>query len=152
MPAGFSPDLGVLYYKGSHPCWLWAHAGIREYIDASDLLALIAPRLAVVETGKQDTVYSSMSPPWAGDKQVMRRAASAYDDEPDSLIHYLHYDVHRWHAGGYAAGRQPAAGFQNGIQATRVTAPSPPGSTGWQTDGGTQPPESLFDLVEGRLG
>src|SRR5581483_346326 len=44
VPVGFSPDLSVLKYYGSHGCWNWHYAEIREYIDDADLLALIAPR------------------------------------------------------------------------------------------------------------
>jgi len=62
------------------------------------------------------------------------------------MRHYLHYDAHHWHAGDFAPGRAPA-GFQNGFQLSRVTAPASPGSTAWQTDASTTT-ETLFDLVE----
>lgn len=149
VPAGWSPDLSVLLVLGSHGCWQWVRADIREYIDNSDLLALVAPRPLIVETGKQDTTFSVFSPPFAGDKQVMRRTASAYADVPKRLLHYLHYDFHVYHVGGYSPGKLPAAGFQNGVQVTRVTAPTAPGSTSWQTDPGTQPPQTLFEVVAG---
>ena len=151
IPAGWSPDLSTLLVLGSHGCWRWTHADIREYIDNSDLLALVAPRTLTVMTGRQDTTFSVASPPFMGDKQVIRRTASAYADVAERLSHYLHYDFHVYHVGGYSPGKQPPAGFQNGVQVTRVAAPSSPGSTGWQSDPGTQP-ETLFDLVSRALG
>lgn len=41
----------------------------------------------------------------------------------------------------------PPAGFQNGVQATRLTAPAAPGSTAWQTDPSTRA-ATLFDLLD----
>lgn len=150
VPAGYSPDMSVLLGHGNHPCWRWAWADVREYIDVSDLHALIAPRPLVVLTGRTDTTFSSLAPPFASDKQVMRRSAAAYVDAPGACLHFLHYDVHRYHVGDFAPGRQPPAGFQNGVQVARLTAPTAPGSTAWQTDGSTQT-ETLFDLLEGFL-
>ncbi len=100
IPAGFSPDLNVLKFRGSHGCWNWHYSDIREYIDASDLSALVAPRSLMIQTGKMDTVYSGFNPPFASDKQVARRIRSAYfNNEQGKFIHYLHYDVHRYHFG-----------------------------------------------------
>jgi hypothetical protein len=151
IPAGHSPDFSVEFWSGTaHPCYQWTRADFREYYDCSDLHALIAPRPLVVETGRQDTVFSIHNPPWSADKQVMRRSLSAYTDAPGSCLHYLHYDVHRFHVGDYAPGAQPAAGFQNGFQSTRLTAPATPGSTAWQTDASTRA-GTLFDLLDGFL-
>ena len=48
IPAGFSPDLNVMAFHFNHDCWRWQHADVREYIDTSDLHALIAPRTLLV--------------------------------------------------------------------------------------------------------
>jgi hypothetical protein len=109
---GYSPDLNVLKYLGSHGCWNWSFADIREYIDQADLFALMAPRPLVVGTGKQDDIFShfpqnqhmlpSISPGsanFAGDKQVLRRARAAYDDDVNKCIHYLHGIGHSYRTG-----------------------------------------------------
>ncbi|MFN0123744.1 MAG: hypothetical protein ACKV2V_24850 [Blastocatellia bacterium] len=123
--AGFSPDPGVLKYRGSHGCWNWAYADMREYMDTADLFALIAPRPLIIQTGKLDDTYSGYSllgrelarellldmsepalrlyagnfRPFAGDKQIARRVRAAYADAPANFVHNLHYDWHTWQAG-----------------------------------------------------
>jgi dienelactone hydrolase len=125
VPAGYSPDLSVLKYKNSHGCWNWSFAEIREYLDSSDLFALIAPRPLIIQTGALDTVYSDYSlldgaaalellqdgspdslrqfalnlRPFAGDKQIARRVRAAYAGELGNFLHYLHYDWHFYHFG-----------------------------------------------------
>eukprot|EP01084_Bolivina_argentea_P270310 459593_1 len=105
IPAGFSPDLDVMWYHGNHPCWRWTNANIREHMDTATLHGLIVPNLLVVLTGQGDSTYSNHNPPYSGDKQVLRRSRSymsnnnVYKPFNLNVFHYLHYDVHRWHAG-----------------------------------------------------
>jgi dienelactone hydrolase len=114
LPAGFSPDLGLRHNLGrpsddsDHRCNFWDRADLREYIDVSDLHALVAPRTLIVQTGRKDDTYSVFRPRigqstvdayFAGDKQVARRTRAAYAQSPSSFIHYLHYDKHRYHVG-----------------------------------------------------
>jgi dienelactone hydrolase len=131
IAAGFSPDLGVVLYHGNHPCWRWIHADIREYVDTSDLHALIAPRQLIVETGKVDPTYSSFHPSFAADKQVARRTRAAYGAEVPYFVHYLHYDEHRYHVGDV----NPAMpGAEQGVRVPAFIGPPTAGSTSWQTD------------------
>ena len=144
VPAAFSPDLNVVRYHGNHPCWRWLHADIAEYIDTSDLLALIAPRPLIIETGKADTTYSRFTAPFAADKQVVRRARVAYGGETGNLVHYLHYDQHHFHGGDL----NPTHGSETGVHIPQVIEPTGPWSSGWQTDRRTFALQgSLFDLV-----
>jgi hypothetical protein len=92
LPAGYSPDLGVMLHHGNCPCWRWRHAELREYVDVSDFYALTAPRPLLIQTGKADHIFSAFRPPFAADKQVVRRARVAYGAGP--LVHYLHDDAH----------------------------------------------------------
>src|SRR5216684_4122222 len=87
---------------------MWNWGDMREYLDNSDYLALIAPRLVVVETGKGDYTYARpflyhQDSPFAADKQVARRARAAYSEVPENFVHYLHYDEHVYHIGGPGA-------------------------------------------------
>jgi dienelactone hydrolase len=136
VAAGFSPDLGVIQYNGNHPCWGWAHANIRELIDVSDYEEVIAPRPFIIETGKQDNTFSAVAPYFQSDKQVARRARVPYADlgATGSYIHYLHYDVHRYHLGDASANYPTPLG----VQIPNYTAPvSPNHLRDWQTDGTT---------------
>jgi hypothetical protein len=134
IPAGYSPDMGVMLFHGNHPCWQWVFGDIREYVDVADFESLIAPRPLIVETGKQDATFSSFTPPFAADKQVVRRGRTAYVDQGalSDSIHYLHYDVHHYHVGEASPSRGAL-----GVQATSVGSPNPPGSLGWQSDSTT---------------
>lgn len=129
-----SADLGVMLYKGNHPCWRWQHGDVREYFDSSDLFALIAPRPLVVMTGKADSTYSKLSSPFAADKQILRRARAAYATDSDNLIHYLHYDGHRFHVGD----TNPTKPTEPGVRVPLLVAPETPGSTDWQLDARTR--------------
>jgi dienelactone hydrolase len=91
--AGFSPDFDVYAYSSNHPCWKWRHGDARDYVDDSDLLALIAPRPVVVETGEVDYTFSGFSPPFVEDREVLNRARSAWPDA-GSLVHDLHNGGH----------------------------------------------------------
>ena len=138
--AGFSPDLGVMLYHGNHPCWLWRHADIREYVDASDLFALIAPRGLLVETGSADGTFSAFTPPFAADKQVLRRARVAFADAADHFTHDLHPGGHTWDSGENAV--------PPGITTPLLTAPDAAGAVDWQLDAQTTTlPMTVFDLV-----
>ena len=149
IPGAYSPDSSVLRYHGNHPCWQWLHADIGEYIDTSDLFALIAPRPLVVETGKIDTTYSRFRAPFAADKQVLRRARVAYAGETGNLIHYLHYDKHSYHAGDV----NPTHESEQAIRIPELIQPAAPWSSEWQSDPRTHPLRAtLFDLVSFFLG
>lgn len=132
--SGFSPDMRVMDLHGNHPCYLWDHADIHEYLDVSDWEALTAPRPLVVETGKVDPTFSSRTPPYPADKQLTRRARGAYGPDAAKLIHYLHYDVHHFHVG---AANPTNPGRPQGILAAHVINPIGPGDQSWQTDGTT---------------
>lgn len=149
LTAGFSPDLSVLKFYGSHGCWNWHYADIREYIDATELFALIAPRSLLIETGKQDFVYSSLPQPFAADKQIARRVRAAYNDAPDQFIHYLHYEGHAFRAGDYTA-----AIPERWVRVPLRIAPAFPGDTAWQTDGATWSPNewTVFRYIGNWLG
>ncbi|MBI1763064.1 MAG: acetylxylan esterase [Acidobacteria bacterium] len=135
ISAGFSPDLNVLKYNFSHGCWNWSYADIREYIDASDLLALVAPRPMIIETGKLDPIYACSPAFFAGDKQVARRARAAYGADARFLLHYLHNDGHYFRVGDLNA---PEAWLR---VPARIT-PSSLGDTTWQTDSTTYSPNN----------
>jgi dienelactone hydrolase len=160
LPAGFSPDLGLRHNLGrnasDHRCNFWDRADIREYIDTSDLHALVAPRLLIVQTGKQDETYSdfklgtgrnAVPAYFAGDKQVARRTRAAYAHWPGSFIHYLHYDKHRYHTGVVAPAQPGAERFvQQPVQVE--PPPGEPWSVCWQADPCTADDGlTLFDLL-----
>jgi dienelactone hydrolase/protocatechuate 3,4-dioxygenase beta subunit len=143
IPAGFSPDLGVMLNHGNHPCWRWKNADIREYLDVSDLHALTAPRPLVVLTGRVDGTFSSKPHPFAADKQVLRRARVAYD-RIDHVVHYLHYDEHHYHVGD-ANPHIP----EHGVHVPVVIEPTSAFSLDWQNDSQTQVEyPTLFDCIE----
>jgi dienelactone hydrolase len=143
--AGFSPDMHVMDVYGNHPCYLWDHADIHEFLDVSDWEALTAPRPLVVETGKIDPTFSPSNPPYSADKQVTRRARAAYGPDAPKLIHYLHYDVHHFHVGAL---NPTNPGQPQGILAAAITDPIGPNDQTWQTDGTTNlRSPSLYHLM-----
>jgi dienelactone hydrolase len=149
IPAGFSPDLGVMTYHGNHPCWQWMHADIREYVDPSDFYALTAPRPLIIETGKADFTFSQLHEPFAGDKQVSRRVRAAYGSEAYSFVHYLHYDEHHFHVGDV----NPTYMSESDVRLPVVIKPESLWSLAWQTDSQTfEPAGSLLDYVAVFLG
>jgi dienelactone hydrolase len=160
IPAAFSPDLGVLDARANHPCWRWQHANLLEYTDVSDWHALIAPRPLIVQSGKTDATYSSFQPPFASDKQVLRRSKAAYAEDAERLIHYLHSAQageapHQYRAGDRLSTQpaSPAAGISRPV--VREPESDAPWSLSWQTDehtsvqplkGVTRP--TLFDYID----
>jgi dienelactone hydrolase len=144
IPAGFSPDLGVMVYNGNHPCWRWLHADLREYVDASDFYALTAPRPLVIETGKVDFTFSRFAAPFAADKQILRRARLAYGGEVSNVEHYLHYDQHRYHVGDV----NPTHISETNVRVPEVVEPTATWSYAWQSDNRTFSLRGdLFDIV-----
>jgi len=144
IPAGFSPDLGVMLYNGNHPCWRWLHADLREYVDASDFYALTAPRPLVIETGKVDFTFSRFAAPFAADKQILRRARLAYGGEIGNVEHYLHYDQHRYHVGDV----NPTHTSETNVRIPEVVEPTAPWSYAWESDNRTFPSRgNLFETV-----
>ena len=145
IPASFSPDLGVLYFHGNHPCWRWMNANIREYVDASDFFALTAPRPLIVETGFEDPTYSRFPEPFASDMEVLRRTRVAYGGEVGNVIHYLHYDQHRFHVGDI----NPTQPTEWGIRVPESIAPSAPDSIEWQVNPRrAETRATLFDAID----
>jgi hypothetical protein len=145
IPAGFSPDMGVILYHGNHACWRWQHADIREYIGTSDYFALTAPRPLIIETGKLDYTFSGRTPPFSSDKQVIRRVLASYSSEAGVLSHYLHYDVHHYHVGDI----NPTQVTEQGVRTPNQLVPSQPWSLDWQVDGSTHTIDlTLFDLID----
>ena len=167
IPSGFSPDLDVILHRANdktHHCWRWMHADMREYIDTSDLHALIAPRLLIVQTGRKDVTFSNFSPPFASDKQVARRSRVAYGSECKQFVHYLHYGHHFYHVGDFDPSNPHA---ERGIHIPTIIDPeqTPPEncpdktfSPTWQADPTWQKNEAtlvlcptLFDLLDAQL-
>lgn len=160
ISAGFSPDLAVMKYRKNHPCWQWLHADVVEYLNTSDLHALIAPRPLIVETGKTDATFSTFSPPFAADKQVIRKSRAAFGDEQGHLVHYLHDQTagesgHRYRVGDRRA--SPGQETRAGITLPTIDAPAPEArwSLDWQCDAQTIIPDlagkeapTLFDYID----
>jgi dienelactone hydrolase len=150
IPACWSPDAGVFYYTNInrnvpiyHPCGNWVYADNREYVDASDYHALIAPRPLIVQSGKEDTTYSRFfAPPFAGDKAVTRRSRTAYNNiDTDKFIHHLHNDGHVYRVGDINS-------REIHVRVPNIIAPRSLGDLGWQTDPGTIDTEkTLFDFI-----
>lgn len=144
IPAGYAPDLELLDAVGSHGCWKWRHADISEYIDQSDVLSLVAPRLLVVQTGKNDTTYSHLTPPYIHELEVVRRARWAWSQATRGRVqHYVHGGGHEYRFGD----RTPRGGPGTGVYATDIawTDELP---EGWQrsaTSSWVSP--TLFDVI-----
>ena len=134
LVCGFSPDMHVMDLLGNHPCYKWDHADIHEYLDVSDWEALTAPRPLVVETGEADGTFSARHPPFAGDKQLTRRARAAYGADAAKLIHYLHYDAHHPHVGAL---NPTNPNRPQNVLAAAIIGPINAGDQTWQTDGTT---------------
>jgi len=150
VPAGYSPDMGVMSYPHytpygfdmNHPCWRWLNADIREYVDVSDYFALVAPRPLVIETGKYDYTYSMWG--HAPDKQVARRVRVAYSNAPSNFLHYLHHDQHRYKVGDVNSAEQY-------VRVPSEVAPPALDSVKWQWDINTRPAapsKTLFDYIQ----
>jgi hypothetical protein len=143
IPAGYSPDEGVLLYHG-HPCWRWRHADVREYANISDFFALTAPRPLLIETGKVDFIFSDRHPPFSADKQVVRRTLAAYDADAAQVNLYLHYDQHHYHVGDI----NPTSPTEQGVQVPDQLAPTLSSDLTWQTDASTHElVPTLFDAI-----
>jgi hypothetical protein len=146
ITAGFSPDLTVMDLNNNHPCWRWVGGDMTEYVDTSDLHALIAPRTLVVETGLLDRTFSRFVPPFASDKQVMRRARVAWHDADARVVHFLHGGAHVYRLGDPFFDATPTAGITVPLQ----TAPDATNAMAWQFDPSTTlRPTNVFDLAIG---
>lgn len=142
--AGYSPDLGLLSERAAHPCWRWTNADVREYIDASDLLALIAPRPLIFQTGKTDFSVSAQYPV-AGQKEVARRIRAAYGEEAERFIHYLHDGAIRFRIGD----RSAQGGAAEGVSTPNLIEPDQPFSRAWQGDTSTRVTwATLYDVID----
>ena len=119
VAAGSPSDLAVMSLHGNHPCWMWQRGDAREYYDPGDLNALVASRILVRESGKQDTIYSDESPPFGTAKEVVWRARPAFQALGGQLIHYLHFNAHAFQVGQFCTAQGAADG---------VTVPTNPGA------------------------
>jgi len=148
IAAGAPPDLSVMRYHGNHPCWAWLRGDAREFFDPGDLDGLAAPHTFVRETGLVDGSFSSLSTPFAGDKQSIRRVQPVFDVLGGRLVHYLHYDAHTFHVGELAWGTTAAPlGVTTPMEVTRL--PDAPWSTAWEIDESTEVlTPSLYNEVQ----
>src|SRR5205823_9444262 len=92
-------DLSLLRQHGGHNCWEWVQADVTEFTDVSDYIAMVAPRPLIRISGKIDPLYSSLSSPFAVEKEVVRRGRVSFSEDLMTLVHYLHDDGHAYHAG-----------------------------------------------------
>ena len=142
VAAGYLPDFQVMRWNGNHECWQWRHADINEYVDLSTYLALIAPRVAIVQSGAADFTFSRHRPPFAADRQVVRRARHAWLGDAARLVHLLHPGGH-----GLRAGTRTG-----GVYAFSATEPRLGDEITWQIETTTEPlGMDLFELLEARL-
>lgn len=143
--AGYTPDFAVMTWNGNHGCWQLPGADLREYVNMSDYLALIAPRPLFALTGKRDGVFSRRDPPFSADKQVLRRARLATAETDWSPVHYLHDGGHEFRVGD----RTASGGTAEHVQVPIAIAPSGPGAQAWQLDAATTSlGKTLFELIE----
>lgn len=151
IAAGNPSDLAVMQLRGNHACWRWQRGDAREFYDPGDLNAMVAPRVLVRETGKQDTTYSGAAAPFGTAKEVVRRAKPAFDALGGELIHYLHFDGHNFHVGQYSALEDATEGVRT--PAAQAPDPMDSWSTNWLTDPRTvELTPSIFAFVPGMAG
>jgi dienelactone hydrolase len=173
--SGFSPDLRVMHKRAeNHKCFEWFNGGfdrnsgttsvestlITEYIDESDIQALIAPRPLIVQTGVLDPTFSNGVPVggtsvyFASDKQVTMRAKIGYGALKQNHIHSLFNPgldgqrQHRFSAGLYTSGSSPPLR----IPVVSPPLPVPMDDMTWQTSSSTVIPsggayQDIFSLV-----
>lgn len=157
IPAGFGMDFNVQYETDpSHRCWAWNNADIRDYIDTSDLHALMAPRKVIFQTGDHDPTFSAASnpAPFAKDKLIVRRALTAYGDDGASYIHYLHRYNLAWGRDGLHLFRFGDVFPRNpsdpilGVTKSTTLEPRFPGDVEWQQLNDTSATGlTLFDYI-----
>jgi dienelactone hydrolase len=150
VAAGSPSDLAVMSLHGNHPCWMWQRGDAREYYDPGDLNALVASRMLVRETGKQDTCYSNATPPFGSAKEVVWRAQPAFQALGGQLIHYLHFDAHAFQVGQFCTAESAA----DGVTVPVVQGPSPadPWATDWSSNGTTTAMvPSIFAITPGSV-
>lgn len=144
--AGSPANLALTSLHGNHRCWMWQRADVRDYLDPSDLHAMVAPRVLIRETGARDYTYSDVATPFSADKEVIRRAQPAFDALGGHLIHYIHFDGHAFHVGRYCPAIDATKGVTEPIEAAPDAAS--PWLTGWDTDARTvAKTPSIFDLL-----
>lgn len=141
VSSGFAGDYGIMANNGAHPCFLWLHGDVREFIDSSDLAALVAPRTLVVMQGKTDGLYSALEPRHGLTREFFRRASLAWGAAPfgpapggvvsPNLFMYLHYDEHYVHVGD----RNPTnATIPIGLTFSARPRPTDACNRDWQND------------------
>lgn len=155
VSSGFAGDYGIMENNGAHPCFRWLHADLREYIDSSDLAALVAPRALVVMQGKTDGLYSALEPRHGLTREFFRRAANAWGVDgtgtaPGGLVGanvfmYLHYDEHYPHVGDH---NPTDATIPVGLTFSARPRPIDACDRGWQNDDGVAlDPRTLPALI-----
>jgi len=157
IPAGFGMDFNVQYETDqSHRCWAWNNSDIRDYIDTSDLHALMAPRKVIFETGDHDRSYTATAPPapFAKEKLIVRRALTAYGDDSAGYLHYLHRYDPTWGRYGVHITRY-GDHFQNnptapilGVTLPTAQEPRYAGDVDWQMlSDTTESHRTIFDYI-----
>src|SRR5260221_7673771 len=107
---------------------------------------MVAGRTMVRETGKIDGCYSDLAAPFMSAKQVIRRAQPAFDALGGRLVHYLHFDEHRFHVGEL----EPGGAEPLGVLTPALDRPETANvwATDWQLDGQTViASPSVFSLM-----
>lgn len=146
ITAGLPADLHVKQYLDDYCRWCWRYANICEYVDVSDLFALVAPRPVVMETGLHDRTSSLHPAPFAASKQLARRCRVAYEDNGADFIHYLHDGGKEFRVGEVGDRRT------SGIRVPAVIAPGLLEPQAGQTDSTTFMVEpSLFGCIQDLL-
>lgn len=147
VASGWSPDTGVFYNTG-HKCSNWVYADNREYLDTSDFHALIAPRPLIIQTGREDHVWSLVRPFFSADKVVARRSRVAYgkDTKKNSSIICIMMNMSiMW----VTKTLLTMVATMNLTYTPIMLEPEYPGALGWQTDMHTYDSKgTLFDCIK----
>jgi len=146
IPAGAPPDFSLMPSHGNHACWQWMHGDATEFVEVSDYLALTAPRLVILESGKGDYTFSNYSLPYVVEKENAWRARLAYGDNAANFVHYLHSGSHQYRVGDSSHDTS----YPAYIQVPQLIAP--PGvrqrSVDWVVNGETVSlDQTLFDYL-----
>jgi acetyl esterase/lipase len=183
LVSGASPELRLVHLRGAnHKCHEWFNGGfnrdathpnvaqgqlggidsrlITEFIDLSDVQALIAPRPLIVQTGALDFSNSSGLPggiaPFANEKHTALRARQAWGALTRNHLHTMFRPTSvtatrqlRFSAGLANAGATEGTPFGVPVFTEPVPGAAP---MSWQSNGATVVPmggawSSVFDFV-----
>jgi dienelactone hydrolase len=131
VPAGYGRELPEFFRmtnrRSGASCMQWTHANVIEYINISDLHALIAPRPLIAVAGVNEGESTRC-------KQPFRRSRAAYGAAASTFfVHYAHDDAHtfRW------AGKAHNVLFKPFVRTPAYPGPASPPTGNWQTDQST---------------